>query len=756
MKRLVVISGSEATRIELDRQLRDLLGDRVEVDSFALDGSGPRPVRGGPVVLLTSPLIEAEAQPYLDPTCKVLIAKRTLNFAHLDKLYAMPTGSSLLVVNDARETADEVIELLRRIGFDRHRFTAYYPGAALPVRTFDFVITPGEAALIPMRHERVIDIGTRILDIASIIEITQALEIVDARSDEQVHLISAKYMRKIISLGQELHAKHAHVQALNGMVLQVINSVDDGILAYDGSGRVVLINRIAAGLLGGLEEGADLLAETRRRDRGLHAFLKAEGQESHILQREDASWLVGRLPGAGDRPNLLTFKNIRERINMENRLRSELKKQGYRAKYTFGDLVHRSQVMTDLIARGRKLAESESSLLLYGESGTGKELFASAVHNASARRDGPFLAVNFSALPDDLIESELFGYEEGAFTGAKRGGKVGLFELATQGTLFLDEIGDISPKIQSRLLRVLQEKEVMKVGGTKNIPVDVRVVAATNKDLAAMVKAGTFREDLYYRLKKLYLNLPPLRARREDILPLFHHFLVRKRGAGLELGEDARALLCAYDWPGNVRELGEQCGVHPGGVRGRPHRPLGPVRRSAQAAAGRAGPGPGAGRVPARHHPPVQRRQPPDRPGEAGPAVRGHRPSGVGAAGAPAPGRTRRQGPGGDGPGPRGPAPHRRRTGPVGQWLMAGQWVPMGSPRTTIGFGGRSATVTLWARASLRDPRRGKSGLRRAVGQATPGRGDPTESATESRPPMAPQGDQARVKGWGKSPPPDW
>jgi transcriptional regulator with PAS, ATPase and Fis domain len=339
------------------------------------------------------------------------------------------------------------------------------------------------------------------------------------------------------------------------MVLRVVDSVDDGILAYDGAGRVALINRIAAGLLGGLDVGADLLAETRRRDRGLHAFLKAEGQESHILQRDDASWLVGRLPGAGDRPNLLTFKNIRERINMENRLRSELKKQGYRAKYSFADLVHRSQVMADLIARGRKLAESESSLLLHGESGTGKELFASAVHNASPRRNGPFLAVNFSALPDELIESELFGYEEGAFTGAKRGGKVGLFELANQGTLFLDEIGDVSPKIQSRLLRVLQEKEVLKVGGSKNIPVDVRVLAATNKDLAAMVKAGTFREDLYYRLKKLYLNIPPLRARREDILPLFHHFLARKRGAGLELGEDARALLCAYDWPGNVREL---------------------------------------------------------------------------------------------------------------------------------------------------------------------------------------------------------
>jgi transcriptional regulator with PAS, ATPase and Fis domain len=211
--------------------------------------------------------------------------------------------------------------------------------------------------------------------------------------------------------------------------------------------------------------------------------------------------------------------------------------------------------MEVLKKKAEKLATSEFSILIHGESGTGKELIASAVHNASKRKYGPYLAVNFSALPDELIESELFGYEEGAFTGARKGGKAGLFELADQGTLFLDEIGDISPKIQSRLLRVLQEKEVFKLGGTRNIPVNARIVAATNKNLFEMVRRGEFREDLYYRLKKLTLTVPPLRDRKEDVLPLLRHFLIQKNGAGLKLTSEATRHLESYDWPGNVREL---------------------------------------------------------------------------------------------------------------------------------------------------------------------------------------------------------
>jgi transcriptional regulator with PAS, ATPase and Fis domain len=553
MKRLVMISGSEATRIKLLSQLEDLFDRTVQIDSYATD-NGIQDRISHALVVLTSPLILDECKHCFDDTCDVLVARRTLDFAYLDKLYALPENSSLLIVNDVKETAFEVIELLKKIGFTQYRYQAYYPGCASDQLAYDYIITPGESALIPAGARNVIDIGSRILDITTIMDIVQSLAVLSVEIQEKIHLISAKYMSKIISLGKELHIKHENLKAMNEFLVRMINSVNDGILSFDATGRIRLINSIAAKLLN-LGEGLNIFANTKVNQKKLHAFLREEALDNYLLQMDGSTYVFSKMYNEADDSYLVTIKNVRERINMENSLKKELKKQGYKAKYSFNDLVHKSQVMKDLLQKARKLAESEFNIMIYGESGTGKELLASAIHDASRRKDGPFLAVNFSALPDELIESELFGYEEGAFTGARKGGRVGLFELANQGTLFLDEIGDISPKIQSRLLRVLQEKEVLKVGGSKNIPVDVRVVAATNKNLLEMVRKGTFREDLYYRLKKLYIHIPSLRDRREDILPLFYHFLIQKNGFDLKLTEDARTLLNKYDWPGNVREL---------------------------------------------------------------------------------------------------------------------------------------------------------------------------------------------------------
>ena len=205
----------------------------------------------------------------------------------------------------------------------------------------------------------------------------------------------------------------------------------------------------------------------------------------------------------------------------------------------------------------------ESNILIRGETGTGKELFAQSIHNASQRKNRPFVAINCAALPDNILESELFGYVEGAFTGAAKGGKVGFFEIAHKGTLFLDEIGDISPKLQSRLLRVLQEREIIRLGSDTVIPIDVRIIAATNKDLYAEVQAGAFREDLYYRLDVLELKLPPVRQRKQDIPCLAEHFLnfEREKHACVLKGftKGATQLLTSYDWPGNVRELRNFC-----------------------------------------------------------------------------------------------------------------------------------------------------------------------------------------------------
>ncbi len=208
----------------------------------------------------------------------------------------------------------------------------------------------------------------------------------------------------------------------------------------------------------------------------------------------------------------------------------------------------------------KNISFKDTTILIQGESGTGKEIIAQAIHNYSPRLNRPFIAVNCAALPKDLIQSELFGYEEGTFTGAKKGGKAGKFELANGGTIFLDEIGDMPLTVQTNLLRVLQEKYIVRVGGSRIIPLDVRIIAATNKNLLKEVENGRFRNDLYYRLAVFVLNIPPLRERKEDLEVLLQHF-IRKHASSQGTAESiiispqVRRIILAYDWPGNVREL---------------------------------------------------------------------------------------------------------------------------------------------------------------------------------------------------------
>ncbi len=229
------------------------------------------------------------------------------------------------------------------------------------------------------------------------------------------------------------------------------------------------------------------------------------------------------------------------------------------ANYTFDDILGSSDVLQGAIEQAKRAAVTPATVLLRGESGTGKELFAHAIHNVSDRRENQFLRVNCAALSDSLLESELFGYEGGAFTGALKGGKRGLFEEACEGTIFLDEVGEISLSLQSKLLRVLQEKEIRRVGGTKSISVNVRVIGATNANLEQKIKDGTFREDLYYRLNVFPIFMPPLRRRKSDV-PILCDFLIRKLnqeyGRRIEKVENsALEILTNYIWPGNVREL---------------------------------------------------------------------------------------------------------------------------------------------------------------------------------------------------------
>jgi DNA-binding NtrC family response regulator len=255
------------------------------------------------------------------------------------------------------------------------------------------------------------------------------------------------------------------------------------------------------------------------------------------LDRDQLLRVVGR---AAERSRLVQ-ENLRLKEQLTDRFRLE-------------NLVGAHGSIEDVLRLVRKVADTASTVFIYGESGTGKEVVARAIHQHSSRRERPFFAVNIAALPETLLEAELFGYEKGAFTGADTR-KIGLFEQASGSTLFLDEVGDLKKDLQVKLLRVLQEREIQRVGGTERIRVDVRIVAATNQDLELAVREKKFREDLYYRLNVIPIMLPPLRERRTDIPLLAEHFLAKYGGPERELSESALQALCRYHWPGNVREL---------------------------------------------------------------------------------------------------------------------------------------------------------------------------------------------------------
>ena len=344
----------------------------------------------------------------------------------------------------------------------------------------------------------------------------------------------------------------------------VLKHLRDGVVSLDTSGRVESINDKVAAILGIARESA-----IGRRFGELYAPLadaaNADGDADSVHWIGGVRYVVSTTPiverGVASGA-VVTFQEAQTLQRLDRSLRSTDRPQDLVARFSLDDLVGRSDQATRLRTLARRYAGADATVLILGESGSGKELLAQGMHNASSRRDYPFVAVNCGALPESLLESELFGYEEGAFTGARRGGKPGLIEAAHGGTLFLDEIGEMPLSVQVRLLRVLQQREVIRLGATRPTRVDVRVIAATHRDLDGLVACGAFRQDLFYRLNILRLNVPPLRARRADVLPLaalfLRHALARNGvapAAAPPLALSALRVLMRYRWPGNVREL---------------------------------------------------------------------------------------------------------------------------------------------------------------------------------------------------------
>lgn len=348
----------------------------------------------------------------------------------------------------------------------------------------------------------------------------------------------------------------------------ILDFAYEGIIAIDHAGLIKVLNPVAERLLGVIASDAinKPISEVLP-GLGLDNVRTSGRLALGTVQRLGSSLIAGnRVPitvGTENVGAVFTFQDVSRVQQMEKEVRRELYLKGHVAKHTFDGISAVDEVMCEVIRRARRFALTDSTVLLSGETGTGKELFAQSIHNGSPRRNGPFVAVNCAALPETLLESELFGHEEGAFTGSRKGGKPGLFELAHDGTIFLDEIGDMSLSIQARLLRVLEQREVMRLGGDRVLPVNIRVIAATHKDLGRAVQEGVFRADLYYRINILRLTIPPLRQRPADIRGLAGCFIAlfcdALGVAHKRIMPQALEALTDYSWPGNVRELRNAC-----------------------------------------------------------------------------------------------------------------------------------------------------------------------------------------------------
>ncbi len=393
--------------------------------------------------------------------------------------------------------------------------------------------------------------------------------ICDRLSVKRVH-IKTKRDAVLMAMEDALYAaKTINQERTRSKIINtMLNNSAEGIIAIDNKGEILEINNQAYRIL-------QLSTIGELKGRLVTSIVSSEDWLSFINTKSDSDKILSILGKnyyvqyksldikENETGAIVFIKNTDKIIEEEINIRRNLFKKGLTAKYTFDDILGKSSKIVENKTMAERFSRVNSNVLIIGETGTGKELFAHSIHLSSNRSKEPFVALNCAALPENLLESELFGYEEGAFSGASKGGKVGLFELAHKGTIFLDEIGEIPITLQAKLLRVLQEKEIRRIGSTTVQPIDVRVISATNINIEKKIKEGEFRQDLYYRLNLLDIIIPPLRERKEDIQEIIDAYLTKfacEMGKAIpSVTKEAAEVLKQHDWPGNVRELRNIC-----------------------------------------------------------------------------------------------------------------------------------------------------------------------------------------------------
>lgn len=549
MKNLVLITFGKFPKSYYMDFLKNFFRDRINIEGMSIT-EGLFNIEKCDLALITLPSLTNIAKKYFPKDTIFMEIDRTFTKGSLDKLNEIEKGKEVLLVNNSDRSAAETISLLHESGIKHIDFIPYYPNFKEKFKDVDIAVTPGQTKYVPDYIENVIDIGWRVFDVSTLMNIIVKLEIEDKELLQKID----EYSQKIIPINYSFHYLQKNYHKTKNELNMIIDIIDDGVLVYDKKNDLILKNKSADKILNIQNDKEEIYEDINS------IFANIGYIENKIIdiKKINKTLLVTKRPielNSDIISNLVILKDKSNIEKLERKLRKDIKEKGYFARYNFSDIYGKSKKIENLKKKAKKISKTNAPILIIGETGTGKELLAQSIHNKSDRNKYPFLGINCATLSSNILESELFGYEEGAFTGAAKGGKKGLFEMAHMGSLFLDEISELPLDTQTKLLRVIQEKEIMRIGGNKIIPVDVRIITASNIELKHLVNKKKFRKDLYYRLNVFTLKIPPLRERIEDIEDLILRLGHKKTQEKIKLSKELIKKLKNHKWEGNIREL---------------------------------------------------------------------------------------------------------------------------------------------------------------------------------------------------------
>lgn len=551
MKELTIISEGVNTGLTIEKQLISILYKDIKINRnlvCQLKKSDIDP----DLVLFTSTYVKNRSIKYLNPEIPYIVANRIIDHKNIKNIISIEEGKSVLFINDSYESANEAIEQLIDLGLDHIKYHPYYPDCTSYPK-LEMAITAGESQLAPYKPHSLIDIGTRILDVQTIHKIVIILNV---EKDLDQNLI-VDYIRDIVEITKSIDESRRRSLESQNVLETVVNSLDSGVGFIDSKGIIKDLNYRLEHIIG--RKRNNIIGKNISEILGLNLKKLSEGKT--YISKDGDKELHIEITKVGSLRRIVYILWVKSNLKSKPKTNHPNGQVINKNLHTFKDYYTINQEGFKMIKKAKKFAKTDLNILIEGENGTGKEILAQGIHMNSFRKDNVFVPINMTTISANLLESELFGYEEGAFTGALKRGKRGLFEMADGGTIFIDEIGDTPLEVQPKLLRVLEEKRIRKIGGMREIPIDVRIIAATNKNLLKLVEQGKFRLDLFFRLNILPLQTIPLRHRREDIEYLLKYFLninlKHKKIDSLQdfFEEDTVKFLIDYKWIGNVREL---------------------------------------------------------------------------------------------------------------------------------------------------------------------------------------------------------